>query len=98
MTETYREEQEANVGEAMAQEEETREFDLVDGEIKQTNWVKQDTIDFLSDFAGVTDSNSIHQKSKEIAQEYLDKGYSEQEALCVAEGWERALEDILNQA
>jgi hypothetical protein len=63
----------------------------------EQEWDEKNVTDFLSDFCSVTDENSIHQKSKEIQKEYIEKGYKKWEAELIAEGWELALLNILKQ-
>lgn len=64
-------------------------------EVKE--WTPEDITDFMSDFAGATDSNSAHIRAKEIALKRMNQGYSEDEAWEYAYGYEQALLDILNQ-
>ena len=75
----------------------TPEFDLIDGEIRQINWTTKDTKEFLSDFCDITDRDSITRKWHEIVTDKMAHGLDQETAEIFAGGYEKALLDIYHK-
>jgi hypothetical protein len=63
-------------------------------EVKE--WTPEDIKDFLSDFVNITDDQSVINKMREVYHDKIADGWNERDAENFADGYERALLDILN--
>lgn len=65
--------------------------------VNTKEWTQKDVEDFMSDFIGITDENSIFEKAKSVYQDMIAKGHKAWEAELIANGYREALTDIFKQ-
>jgi hypothetical protein len=63
---------------------------------KEPEWTDEIIKDFLSDFVNITDDQSVINKMREVYHDKIADGWNERDAENFADGYERALLDILN--